>query len=150
MSKYALRVKKFATETGGATAIEYAAAAAFIATAAIGVAGTLNSTIQAESYATILDGKVLLASSKQELVKIAARSSSDPIQTGSTNETDEPTENAAPSARKPISSASSPKAQPLCNSGDNVRPCKLDLTQASFQGWRGTIVEWSRDEDRDE
>ncbi len=147
MSKYELRVKKFATETGGATAIEYAAAAAFIATAAIGVAGTLNSTIQAESYATIFNGKVLLASSKQELVRIAARSSSDPIQTGSTSETDEPAENTAPSARKPVSNATAPKAKPMCHSGDDLRPCKLDLTQASFQGWRGTIVEWSQDRD---
>ncbi len=146
MSKYMLRVKKFATETGGATAIEYAAAAAFIATAAIGVAGALNSTIQAESYATILNGKVLLASSKQELVKIAARSSSDPIQTGSTTETDGPADDSAPRARKSISSANAAKGQPLCNSGDDVRPCKLDLTQESFQGWRGTLVEWSRDE----
>ncbi len=147
MSKYGLRVKTFATETGGATAIEYAAAAAFIATAAIGVAGTLNSTIQAESYATILNGKMLLASSKQELVRIAARSSSDPIQTGSTTETDAPAEASTPSARKSISSANAKKTPPLCNSGDDVRPCKLDLTHENFQGWRGTLVEWSQDRD---
>ena len=147
MSKYVLRVKGFAADTGGGAAIKYAASAAFIATAAIGVAGTLQSTIQAESYATIQNGKVILASSKQELVRIAARSSSDPIQTGSTSETDEPAENVTPSARKAISSASAPKAQPLCHSGDDLRPCKLDLTQASFQGWRGTIVEWSQDRD---
>lgn len=146
MSKYVLRVKQFATETGGATAIEYAAAAAFIATAAIGVAGTLNSTIQAESYATILNGKVLLASSKQELVRIAARSSSDPIQTGSTAEPDEPSENTAPRARKAVAAANSAKTSPLCNAGDDVRPCKLDLAQENFKGWRGTIVEWSRDQ----
>ncbi len=146
MSKYVLRVKGFATDTGGGAAIKYAASAAFIATAAIGVAGSLQSTIQAESYATIQNGKVILASSKQELVRIAARSSSDPIQTGSAAETDEPVENTTPRARKSMSHATSASTPPLCNSGDDVRPCKLDLSKESFQGWRGTLVEWSRDE----
>lgn len=142
MSKYEYRVKRFASDKSGATAIEYAAAAAFIATAAIGVAGAVNTTIHAESHATFLNGKVLLASSKQELARVAARSSSDPIQTGSTTEQTEASEDRAPRARK---AAPSKSATPLCNAGDDVRPCKLDLASEQFQGWRHTIIDWSED-----
>lgn len=143
MSKDEYRVRRFVTDRTGATAIEYAAAAAFIATAAIGVAGALNTTIYAESHATFLNGKVLLASSKQELARVAARSSSDPIQTGSTAEPDNRADLRATRARKAVASANS---TPLCNAGEDVRPCKLDLNKESFQGWRRTILEWSDDQ----
>ena len=148
---YALRVKQFVTDACGATAVEYAVGAAFIATAVIGVAGALGTTIKAESYATIINGKVLLASSKKDLVRIAARSSSDPIQTGSTVDANKPADGAVPRARDTKGKVNEAAATPFCNAGDEVRPCKLDFTKQSFQGWRGTMVDWSTEHDeRDE
>lgn len=143
---YVLKVKQFVADARGATAVEYAVGAAFIVSAVIGLAGALGTTIKAESYATIINGKVLLASSKKDLVRIAARSSSDPIQTGSTVDTNASMERGTPRVRtnnKPNETSSTP----FCNAGDTVRPCKLDLTQKSFQGWRGTMVDWSTDRD---
>lgn len=145
MSKYASKVERFAADASGATALEYAAAGAFIATAALGLFGALGTTIKAESYATLVDGKMLVAASKRDMVRIAARSSSDPIQTGSTAEPYQAPAKSSPRARNSADNAAATTATALCNAGDKVRPCKLDLTKPGFQGWRGTLVEWSRD-----
>ncbi|MCP5083608.1 MAG: Flp family type IVb pilin [Alphaproteobacteria bacterium] len=147
---YASMVKQFATDKRGATAVEYAVGVAFIASAVLGLAGAVGTTIKAESYATILNGKVFLASSKKDLVRIAARSSSDPIQTGSTADAPESADDMVPRARKMKTRVSEASATPFCNSGDEVRPCRLDLTKQSFQGWRGTMVDWSPDSDEDD
>ena len=146
---YAYKIKQFAADTRGATAMEYAVGAAFIVSAVVGVIGAVGTTIKAESYATIVNGKVVLASSEKELTRIAARSSSDPIQTGSTSGAADDEEEIAPRARKPRAKVSPASATPFCNSDDDVRPCKLDLSSASFQGWRGTMLEWSQDHDAD-
>ncbi len=144
---YASKIKQFATDASGATAVEYAVGVAFIVSAVIGLAGALGTTIKAESYATIINGKVLLASSKKDLVRIAARSSSDPIQTGSTADTSENADGSAPRARNTKNEINGASSTPFCNAGDKVRRCKLDLTKQSFQGWRGTTVDWSTDLD---
>ncbi len=142
MSKYGSRVKQFGRNARGATALEYAAAGAFIATAALGLAGAIGTTIRAESYATLLNGKVLVASSKKDLVRISARSSSDPIQTGSTSAASEPRKRKARARRL---ARAKRKSLPVCTSADVGRSCRLDISHASFKGWRGTDAVWLPD-----
>lgn len=144
---YVSKVKQFIADVSGATTVEYAVGAAFIVSAIVGLVGAVGTTIKAESHATVLNGKVMLASSKKDLVRIAARSSSDPIQTGSTADATEGVADVAPRLRNLKDLAHEANAISLCNAGDQVRPCRLDTTKQSFQGWRGTLVEWSSDEE---
>ncbi|MEM8647331.1 MAG: hypothetical protein AAGF86_13435 [Pseudomonadota bacterium] len=142
MVEYAYRVKRFVRDRSGVTALEYAAAGAFIATAMLGLVGAVGNTVSANSYATLNDGKLLLASAKQEIIRLATRTSSDPIQTGSTTETHHAREKASHSARNRGRAAATLRAAPLCSGADGEHTCKLDLSHPSFQGWKGTIVEW--------
>ncbi len=145
MVEYAFRVKRFVRDKSGVTALEYAAAGAFIATAMLGLVGAVANTISAKSYATVNDGQLLLASAKQELIRFATRSSSDPIQTGSTAETHPARDKASPGARTPNSAGATLEVAPLCGGVGGEHTCKLDLSHPSFHGWKGTIVEWDRE-----
>lgn len=148
MSKYASHIKRFGRDCAGATALEYTAAGAFIATAALGLAGAIGTTIKAESYATLLNGQVLLASSKKDAVRIAARNTSDPIQTGSTSAPKAEisgTERARQRALKRAQAKKKANAIPFCNAGEHVRPCKMDMSKPVFKHWRGTVAEWLPD-----
>ncbi len=142
MVEYAYRVKRFARDKSGVTALEYAAAGAFIATAMLGLVGAIGNTISAKSYATWDDGKMLLTTAKNDLIRFATRSSSDPIQTGSTSDAHQVRGTASPSARKLSGNDPIQQARPLCSGPDGTHTCKLDLSHPSFQGWKGTIVEW--------
>ena len=146
MVEYALKGKRSIRKKRGVTALEYAAAGAFIATAMLGVVGAVGNTINAQSHATLAEGTMLLASAKNELMRFATRSSSDPIQTGSTTDRQQAREATALNARKLSRKDPVQQAAPLCSGEDGARTCKLDLSHPSFQGWRGTIVEWDGDQ----
>ncbi|MEM8687614.1 MAG: hypothetical protein AAGF81_09810 [Pseudomonadota bacterium] len=146
MVEYAYRVKRFIRDKSGVTALEYAAAGAFIATAMLGLVGAVGNTISAKSYATWDDGKMLLASARSDLIAIATRSSSDPIQTGSTSDSHHVRGTSSSRAHTLNGNDRIKQARPLCSRADGTQTCKLDLSHPSFQGWRGTIVEWDRDQ----
>lgn len=146
MVEYALRGKQAVRGKRRVTALEYAAAGAFIATAMLGVVGAVGNTINAQSHATLAEGTMLLASAKNELIRFATRSSSDPIQTGSTSDIQHVREASPPNARKLSRKDPIQQAAPLCSGEDGARTCNLDLSHPSFQGWKGTIVEWDTDQ----
>ena len=139
MSKNSLRVKRFMAHKGGATTTEYCIMAAFTATAILGLIGAIGTTIKAESFAQITNTKVALATGKKkERLKLASSRTIDPIQTGSTKQT-QPKAKQSASAKMPTQRVAN--TAPPCTKEHKSGPCTLDLETQAFNGWKGTVLD---------
>ena len=136
MSKSA-GVKRFLKNECGATAIEYAMGASFIAVAIVGGLGAIGSTLEKETFAKLNDG-LITASINADTARDEDARIADPILTGSTEgaaafEIEEEPVTKAPATfaiqsepkaelRPPIYTASTAKAS-TCEGPDTPSSC---------------------------
>ena len=145
-------VKRFLKNECGATAIEYAMGASFIAVAIVGGLGAIGTTLEKETFAKLNDG-LITASISTEVRQSDEDQIADPILTGSTEsaaafEVEEEPVTKAPASfaieseaeadvRPPIYTASTAAAS-TCEGPDTPSSCSRAFGNAIFDGWKGT------------